>query len=91
MIIFKEITIIMSLKQEETNQDNEEITLNNIDSLLEQERQYNKTESWVKLDKNVKRQILHSYAEKYGKEHNLPVKEIKALKSFFQPAWKRIN
>jgi hypothetical protein len=83
MIIFKEITIIMSLKQEETNQDNEEITLNNIDSLLEQERQYNKTESWVKLDKNVKRQILHSYAEKYGKEHNLPVKEIKALKSFF--------
>ena len=72
---------------EETNQieidEGEEITLKNIDSFLDRERAHNKTESWVKLDKNVKRQVLHSYAEKYGKEYNMPVKEIKVLKSFF--------
>jgi|TARA_B100000575_G_C22989720_1_gene570742 hypothetical protein len=69
---------------EETNHiEGEEITLKNIDSFLDKERLHNKTESWVKLDKNVKRQVLHSYAEKYGKEYNMPVKEIKVLKSFF--------
>lgn len=72
---------------EETNQievdEGEEITLKNIDSFLDKERLHNKTETWVKLDKNVKRQVLHSYAEKYGKEYNMPVKEIKVLKSFF--------
>lgn len=72
---------------EETKQievdEGEEITLKNIDSFLDRERAHNKTESWVKLDKNVKRQVLHSYAEKYGKEYNMPVKEIKVLKSFF--------
>lgn len=72
---------------EEKNQievdEGEEITLKNIDSFLDKERLHNKTETWVKLDKNVKRQVLHSYAEKYGKEYNMPVKEIKVLKSFF--------
>jgi hypothetical protein len=70
----------MSLEQETVE---EEITIKNIDSFLDKERAHNKTESWVKLDKNVKRQVLHSYAEKYGKEFNMPVKEIKVLKSFF--------
>jgi len=70
----------MSLEQETVE---EEITIKNIDSFLDKERAHNKTESWVKLDKNVKRQVLHSYAEKYGKEYNMPVKEIKVLKSFF--------
>lgn len=69
---------------EETNQiEGEEITLKNIDSFLDRERAHNNTESWVKLNKNVKRQVLHSYAEKYGKEYNMPIKEIKVLKSFF--------
>lgn len=72
---------------EETNQvelqEGEEITLKNIDSFLDKERMYNKTDTWVKLDKNLKRQVLHSYAEKYGKEYNMPAKEIKFLKSFF--------
>ena len=44
---------------EETNQieidEGEEITLKNIDSFLDRERAHNKTETWVKLDKNVKR------------------------------------
>jgi len=77
----------MSLHDEKDNKlvtdESNEITLNNIESLLEKERLYNKTETWIKLDKNLKRQILHSYAEKYGKEHGMPVKDIKSLKSFF--------
>jgi hypothetical protein len=54
-----------------------------IDKLLEMEKQHNKNEQWNKLDKTVKLQKLHHYAEKYGKEHSLPVKEVKTLKAFF--------
>ena len=54
-----------------------------LDTLLETEKQYNKTEPWNKLDKTVKIQKLHCYAEKYGKDNGLPVKEIKNLKHFF--------
>jgi hypothetical protein len=43
----------------------------------------NMPETWNKLDKTVKIQKLHAFAEKYGKEHGLPVKEIKNLKMFF--------
>lgn len=60
-----------------------ELNYNTIDQLLEKEKQHNKTETWNKLDKTIKIQKLHQYAEKYGKDHNLPVKEIKSLKSFF--------
>jgi hypothetical protein len=60
-----------------------EMNYSNIDQLLEKEKQHNKTETWNKLDKMVKIQKLHQYAEKYGKDHNLPNKEVKALKSFF--------
>ena len=35
------------------------------------------------MDKTVKIQKLHCYAEKYGKDNGLPVKEIKNLKQFF--------
>ncbi len=54
-----------------------------IDRLLEKEKQNNKLETWNKLDRTVKTQKLHAFAEKYGKDHNLPVKEIRALKQFF--------
>jgi hypothetical protein len=54
-----------------------------IDGILEKEKQHNKTETWNKLDKTVKIQKLHGFAEKYGKEHALPVKDIKLLKQFF--------
>jgi len=54
-----------------------------IDDLLEKEKQHNKSEIWIKLDKTIKIQKLHQYAEKYGKEHSLPVKDIKSLKTFF--------
>ena len=55
----------------------------NMDMILEKEKLHNKSEPWNKLDKTVKIQKLHAFAEKYGKEHGLPVKEIKALKTFF--------
>lgn len=64
-------------------QPNNEVNFNTIDNLLEKERQHNKNETWIKLDKIIKIQKLHQYAEKYGKDHSLPVKDIKSLKSFF--------
>ena len=59
------------------------MNMDDLDTLLETEKQYNKTEPWNKLDKTVKIQKLHCYAEKYGKDKGLPVKEIKNLKQFF--------
>jgi len=60
-----------------------ETTNDNIDKMLEKEKLHNKTESWNKLERNVKIQHLHCFAEKYGREQGLPVKDIKSLKSFF--------
>ena len=54
-----------------------------IDKMLEMEKQHNKNEQWNKLDKTVKIQKLHQYAEKYGKDNSLPTKDIKSLKAFF--------
>lgn len=60
-----------------------EMTSSNLDVILENEKQHNKTESWNKLDKTVKIQCLHAYAEKYGKDKSMATKEIKSLKLFF--------
>jgi hypothetical protein len=60
-----------------------EMNYNMIDALLETEKLRNKTEAWNKLDKTQKTLNLHAFAEKYGKDHGLPMKEIKNLKSFF--------
>uniref|UniRef100_A0A6C0K1N2 Uncharacterized protein n=1 Tax=viral metagenome TaxID=1070528 RepID=A0A6C0K1N2_9ZZZZ len=59
------------------------VNMNAIDELLETEKQKNKCDSWNKLDKTVKTQKLHAFAEKYGKEHNYPAKDVKSLKAFF--------
>ena len=59
------------------------VNMNAIDALLENEKQKNKCDSWNKLDKTVKTQKLHAFAEKYGREHNYPAKDIKSLKAFF--------
>jgi hypothetical protein len=56
---------------------------NNIDSILENEKQKNKSDSWNKLDKTVKIQKLHAFAEKYGRDNGYPAKEVKNLKVFF--------
>jgi len=60
-----------------------ETTYTDIDQLLETEKQQNKADAWNKLDKTVKIQKLHIFAEKYGKDNTIPVKDIKALKHFF--------
>ena len=65
------------------NQYNNEVNYTTIDDLLEREKIRNKSEAWNKLDKTVKIQKLHAFSEKYGKEHNLSVKETKLLKQFF--------
>ena len=57
--------------------------INDINTLLETEKQKSKSESWSKLDKTMKIQKLHMFAEEYGRKSTLPVKEIKALKQFF--------
>ena len=54
-----------------------------IDKILENEKQTNKSDNWNKLDKTMKIQKLHSFAEKYGKDNSLPIKTIKSLKTFF--------
>jgi hypothetical protein len=54
-----------------------------IDNILETEKQHNKADAWNRLDKTVKTAKLHEYAEKYGRDNSLPVKDIKALKQFF--------
>jgi len=61
-----------------------EMNFQSVNELLESEKQKNKTESWNKMDKTGKIQKLHAFSEKYGKEHSLPQKDIKALKVFFK-------
>ncbi len=55
----------------------------NIDKMLDRERQRNTRDNWIKLDKTSKIQKLHVFAETYGKEHGMPSKDIKLLKNFF--------
>jgi len=62
----------------------EESTFSAIDKMLENEKIQNKKDAWNKIDKTVKIQKLHEFAEKYGKEHSIPIKDIKMLKSFFR-------
>jgi len=64
-------------------EDANETSYSKMEQLLENEKQKNKTAPWNKLDKTVKIQKLHSFAEKYGKEHSLPVNDVKSLKRFF--------
>ena len=65
------------------NHHTDEVNINTIDELLEKEKQHNKTEQWTKLDKTIKIQKLHQYAEKYGKDNSMSQKDIKQLKTFF--------
>ncbi len=60
----------------------------NLDELLEREKQNNKADSWNKLDKTVKTQALHAFAETYGKDNSLSAKDVKSLKMFFSDCLK---
>jgi hypothetical protein len=51
--------------------------------MLENEKQSNKLAAWNKLDKTSRVQKLHAFAEKYGRDNGLPMKEVKNLKVFF--------
>ncbi len=61
----------------------ETVNINTLEKLLETEKLKSKNEQWSKIDKTSKIQLLHGYAERYGNENHLPVKEIKNLKLFF--------
>ena len=63
--------------------DGGETNLSALEDMLENEKQTNKLAAWNKLDKTSRMQKLHAFAEKYGRDHGLPVKEIKNLKLFF--------
>ncbi len=77
----------MDLKKIEKMQNElgEQFFSNEIDGILEKDKSKNKSESevWNKLDRSIKLQLLHSFAEKYGKINNYSVKEIKSMKIFF--------
>lgn len=66
--------------------DGGETNLSALEDMLETEKQNNKLAAWNKLDKTSRVQKLHAFAEKYGREHGLPVKEIRNLKVFFTGA-----
>ena len=60
-----------------------EMNSHTIDQILEKEKIHNKSDNWNKLDKTAKIQKLHAFAEKYGKEHGYPMKDVKNMKAFF--------
>jgi monoamine oxidase len=72
------------IDNETVNEEKIENTLDSIDSMLDRERQKNKTDNWIKLDKTAKLQRLHTFAESYGKQHSMPSKDVKLLKNFFK-------
>ncbi len=55
-----------------------------IEDFLDNEKIQNRKEAWNKLDRTTKLQKLHQFAEIYGKEKALPMKEVKILKQFFK-------
>jgi len=72
-----------SMITSQTHSETEAASFSALDKLLENEKQQNKKDAWNKIDKTVKIQKLHEFAERYGKEHSLPIKDIKGLKIFF--------
>lgn len=55
---------------------------NSIDTILEDEKQYNKKDCWNKLDKTIKMQKLSSFAHKYGLEYKYESLIITSLIAF---------
>lgn len=60
-----------------------EVTFKKMDSILENEKIINKTDTWNKLNKYEKVQRLHAFAESHGKDTSLTAKEVSSLKLFF--------
>ena len=55
-----------------------------IEEFLDNEKIQNRKEALNKLDRTTNLQKLHRFAETYGKENGLPMKEVKLLKQFFK-------
>jgi hypothetical protein len=68
-----------------TNENNivNEMNFTALDNFLENEKKQNKIDAWNKIDKTVKIQKLNNFADRYGRDNILPVKEVKMLKMFF--------
>jgi len=60
------------------------VDVDDLNVLLEQEKQRNKGEVWIKLNKTARIQKLYDYADNYGKEKNMIAKDIRLLKNFFK-------
>ena len=58
------------------------VTHPNIDAILENEKNTNKSEPWNKLDKSAKVVKLKDFAARHGKEHELTERETAALYHF---------
>jgi hypothetical protein len=58
------------------------VTHPNIDAILENEKNTNKSEPWNKLDKSSKVIKLREFSTRHGKEHELNEREITALYQF---------
>ena len=61
----------------------------NVDHILENEIQQNKNETWNKLNKTIKIQKLHEYADKYAIEQKYLGEEKSVLKQFFVESLER--
>jgi hypothetical protein len=58
--------------------------LANLDSYLENEKIFNSSEPWSKLDKTAKLKKLTIFADKYKEEHNLSEESYNSLLFFFR-------
>lgn len=54
-----------------------------VHEMLEKEKQTNKLDSWNKIDKMMKLRKLNSFADRYARQNNLSIQELKNLKAFF--------
>jgi hypothetical protein len=58
--------------------------IQNLDRFLENERNYNKSEPWCKLDKTVRSKKLIEFADTYKENNQLEQEEFEALIVFFK-------
>ena len=66
-----------------THEERAETSMKALDDMLEKEKNSNLSDSWNKLNKTIKLQKLHQFAETYGNTNKLPQKDIKSLKLYF--------
>lgn len=61
-----------------------ELSISNLDSYLEQERQTNSVEPWCKLNKTIKTQKFQDFVETYTQTHDLDKEESELLAEFLK-------